>query len=147
MSERIVIVGAGGQLGLALRRRLEQDGRGFLATRAAELNLKDPGLAARLAALEPTAVINAAAWTDVRRAEEGPNRQLVWEINCHGPRRLAERCAVVGVPFVHVSTDYVFDGAASEPYREDRRDQTPFRPTVRRSWTASARSTASTPMR
>lgn len=119
MSERIVILGAAGQVGLAVKTRLERDGRSCLALAATELNLTATDLGSRLAALRPTAVINAAAWTDVRGAELSTNRQLVWEVNCHGPRRIAESCAASGVPLVHVSTDYVFDGRSERPYVED----------------------------
>ncbi len=119
MSERIVIVGATGQLGLALRRHLDRDRRPYAALGPPDLDLTAPDTGDRIARLEPSAVINAAAWTDVRGAEQASNRQLVWEVNCHGPRRLAERCAGLGIPLVHVSTDYVFDGRADEPYKED----------------------------
>jgi dTDP-4-dehydrorhamnose reductase len=119
VSERIVIVGATGQVGLALRRRLDSESREYLALGPRDLDLTRPDIVAAVAKLEPTALINAAAWTDVRGAELGGNRQLVWEVNCHGPRRLAEGCAAAGVPLVHISTDYVFDGRASEPYKED----------------------------
>ena len=119
MSERIVIVGATGQVGLALRRRFERDGRGHVALGQREFDLTAPDIAQRFGALAPTAVINAAAWTDVRRAEEAANRRLVWEVNCHGPRRLAEACAAADVPLIHLSTDYVFDGRARDPYKED----------------------------
>ena len=119
MSGRIVIVGATGQVGLALRRRLDREKRTYVALGPRELDLTAPDVADQVTKLEPTAVINAAAWTDVRAAEHAANRQLVWEVNCHGPRRLAEGCAAAGVPLVHISTDYVFDGRASDPYKED----------------------------
>ncbi len=118
MSERIVILGATGQVGLALRRRLDREKRAYVALGPGELDLTSPGAVARVAKLEPTALINAAAWTDVRGAERAVNRQLVWEVNCHGPRRLAEGCAAAGIPLVHISTDYVFDGRSSNPYKE-----------------------------
>jgi dTDP-4-dehydrorhamnose reductase len=119
VSERIVIVGATGQVGLALRRRLDRQKRTYVALGPRELDLTAPDTVDQVAKLEPTALINAAAWTDVRGAEQAVNRQLVWEVNCHGPRRLAEGCAAAGVPMVHISTDYVFDGRSSDPYRED----------------------------
>ncbi len=119
VSGRIVIVGATGQLGLALCDRLRQQRRSFVALGPQDLDLTALDAGERLRELQPAAVFNAAAWTDVRGAEEAVNRQLVWEINCHGPRRLAEACAAAGVPLVHVSTDYVFDGSADRPYLED----------------------------
>ncbi len=119
MSGRIVIIGATGQVGLALRRRLDRENRTHVALGPRELDLTAPNVVDQVTKLEPTAVINAAAWTDVRAAEQSSNRQLVWEVNCHGPRRLAEGCVAAGVPLVHISTDYVFDGQASDPYKED----------------------------
>jgi dTDP-4-dehydrorhamnose reductase len=119
VSERIVILGVTGQVGLALRRRLEEEQRTCLGLGTLELDLTAPDVVERIAKLAPTAVINAAAWTDVRGAESAANRQLVWEVNCHGPRRLAEGCAAAGVPLIHISTDYVFDGRSDKPYTED----------------------------
>ena len=119
MSERIVIVGAMGQVGSALCGTLDREERSYLALGRQDLDLTAPDVGEHVARLEPAAVINAAAWTDVGAAEQSVNRQLVWEVNCHGPRRLAERCAALGAAFVHISTDYVFDGQAVEPYKED----------------------------
>lgn len=119
MSERIVIAGATGQVGLALQRRLDRENRTYVALGPHELDLTSPNVVNQLAGLDPTAVINAAAWTDVRGAEQASNRQLVWEVNCHGARRLAEGCAALGVPLVHISTDYVFDGRKRVPYKEE----------------------------
>lgn len=118
MSGRIVIVGATGQVGLALRRRLDREKRAYVALGPRELDLTAPNVSEQITKLEPAAVINAAAWTDVRAAEQAVNRQLVWEVNCHGPRRLAEGCAATGVPLIQISTDYVFDGRATDPYKE-----------------------------
>jgi dTDP-4-dehydrorhamnose reductase len=119
MREQIVIVGASGQVGLALCRRLDRAERTYTALGPHEMDLTAPDVGAQITRLEPTAVINAAAWTDVRGAELASNRQLVWEVNCHGPRRLAEVCASSDIPLVHISTDYVFDGRSSDPYKED----------------------------
>lgn len=64
----------------------------------------------------PDAVINAAAWTAVDLAES--HRDAAWRANCDGPARLARRCAERDIPFIHVSTDYVFDGNKGAPYVE-----------------------------
>jgi len=119
VSGPIVIVGATGQVGVALRRRLDREKRTYVALGPRELDLTAPNVVDQVTRLEPTAVINAAAWTDVRGAEHAANRTLVWEVNCHGPRRLAAGCVAAGIPLVHISTDYVFDGRASDPYKED----------------------------
>jgi dTDP-4-dehydrorhamnose reductase len=68
-------------------------------------------------ALEPAAVINAAAYTAVDKAESEP--EAAFRLNREVPAALAQACAVAGVPFVHFSTDYVFDGSKPEPYVED----------------------------
>lgn len=62
-------------------------------------------------------VVNAAAYTDVDGAESHP--ELAFSINAEGPRNLARACRELGARLIQVSTDYVFDGTASEPYGED----------------------------
>ena len=63
---------------------------------------------------KPAAVINAAAYTAVDKAEK--EEALATVINCDAPSRMAEACANLNVPFVHISTDYVFDGSGSEAW-------------------------------
>ncbi|MGA8260799.1 MAG: dTDP-4-dehydrorhamnose reductase [Arenicellales bacterium] len=70
-----------------------------------------------IAAAAPDVVINAAAYTNVDRAESEPD--LARTINADAPAAMAEACARSGAWLVHYSTDYVFDGSATEPYRED----------------------------
>jgi dTDP-4-dehydrorhamnose reductase len=70
-------------------------------------------------AASPAAVINASAYNDVNGAEQEPNRGEAYGLNRDVPDRLARVCAARGIPLVHVSTDYVFDGGKREPYRED----------------------------
>ncbi len=73
-----------------------------------------------LAALKrhaPDAVINAAAYTGVDRAEE--EEALATQINAATPATLATECAAMGIPFVHISTDYVFDGSGQVPFGPD----------------------------
>lgn len=74
---------------------------------------------AAFAAAAPTAVINAAAWTAVDAAETDPAGAT--RANCDGPARLARLCAAAGIPLIHVSTDYVFDGDKNAPYVETDR--------------------------
>jgi dTDP-4-dehydrorhamnose reductase len=101
--DRILITGAGGQLGTALAEVFpEADAR----TRA-ELDVTDP----RLDYL-PDLVLHAAAWTDVDGAEAGPDGAA--RVNVLGTRNMA----ALGAPLLYYSTDYVFDGSAREPYLE-----------------------------
>lgn len=113
---RIVLIGAGGQLGTALTRRLE--GQIVPHTRKA-LDLGDPDrLNDALVAATPDLVINAAAYNFVDRAED--EREQASAVNSHGPAALARSCAALDVPLVHVSTDYVFgnDARRAAPYVE-----------------------------
>ena len=70
-----------------------------------------------LKALRPHVVINAAAYTAVDKAEAEP--AAAFAINRDGAANLAEACKQTGVPLIHLSTDYVFDGTATRPYHED----------------------------
>lgn len=65
----------------------------------------------------PTAVINAAAYTAVDRAED--EEELATQINGTAPAEMARACAARDIPFVHLSTDYVFDGSGEAPWRPD----------------------------
>lgn len=67
--------------------------------------------------VKPDIVINSAAYTDVDGCEE--NQDLAYSVNGEGVRNLALACKEVDCPLVHISTDYVFDGSATEPIRED----------------------------
>jgi len=69
------------------------------------------------AAVEPSAIVNAAAYTAVDRAEAEPERAFA--VNCEGAALLAGAAARRGIPFIQISTDYVFDGSKRSPYRED----------------------------
>jgi dTDP-4-dehydrorhamnose reductase len=96
---------------------------GYLAARddttclsRAEAELADPAAcAAAIHAHAPRAVINAAAWTAVDRAEE--EEVLATTVNADAPGAMARACAELGIPLVHVSTDYVFDGSGGAPWR------------------------------
>jgi len=84
----------------------------------AQADLSDPAAcAAAIRAHRPRAVINAAAYTAVDRAEE--EEALAARINGAAPAAMAQECAALSVPLVHISTDYVFDGAGEGPFAPD----------------------------
>jgi dTDP-4-dehydrorhamnose reductase len=117
---RIVVLGGTGLLGEALVRALEARRLEFVAPVRETLDLADLSrIEKRLDTLEPSAVINTAAFTDVAQAELPSNRGEVFALNAEAPGRLAAACAALGVPLAHVSTDYVFDGLKARPYVED----------------------------
>src|SRR6476660_4419685 len=115
--KRVVIIGAGGRLGAALVREWgkEFDVVGF---NHAQLDLGKPEqLRAILGGLEFDALINSAAQTNVDRCET--HQEEAFALNAEAPRVLAEICAAKRARFVHISTDYVFDGEKREPYTEE----------------------------
>ncbi|MDQ6656012.1 MAG: dTDP-4-dehydrorhamnose reductase [Verrucomicrobiota bacterium] len=114
---RVAIAGAGGRLGAALVREYSKDFR-VLAFNRAQLDLAAPEQMKRtLAAAEFDILINCAAQTNVDRCEM--HREEAFAINAEAPRLLAEICAGKGARLIHISTDYVFDGAGRGPYREE----------------------------
>ena len=111
---KLLVFGATGQVALALRRQAPD--ATFLDRAAADL--ADPAAcAAAIHAQCPDAVINAAAYTAVDRAET--EEALATQINAHGPAAMARACATLAIPFVHISTDYVFDGTGQSPWQPD----------------------------
>lgn len=115
---RVLVIGRTGQLARALAERAGDHGVTLTAAGRGEADLTDEGaLAAALDAAAPDAAINAAAYTAVDAAET--DVAAAHALNAAGPSALARLCAARGVPLIHVSTDYVFDGRASRAYRED----------------------------
>lgn len=111
----ILVTGAGGQVGWELARR--GAAQGVRAFAHAELDIADAGrVDAVVGEMRPKVVVNAAAFTAVDKAES--EREKAFLVNELGPRNLARACAAHGVPLIHISTDYVFDGAKSAPYVE-----------------------------
>ncbi len=113
---RILLIGAGGQLGTALSGRLTGE---VIFFGSKDLDIAD---AARVRQAVPGArpdlVINAAAYNFVDRAED--ERERAFAVNALGPRFLAETCGFLDIPLVHVSSDYIFgqDTGRRTPYQE-----------------------------
>ena len=124
---RILLFGANGQVGTELRRSLAPLGEVVAATRSGALDdgntceVADFDAPASLPALidriAPDVVVNAAAYTAVDRAES--DRDAAFRANAEAPARIADACAARGARLIHYSTDYVFDGHGTRPYRED----------------------------
>jgi dTDP-4-dehydrorhamnose reductase len=113
---KALVAGSAGQLGRELVARL--GGELAWAGGRAELDVTDAAAVRELVArVRPDVVFNATAYNRVDAAESEPDRAFA--VNAHAPGLLAEAARAAGAALVHVSTDYVFDGRASRPYRED----------------------------
>jgi len=110
----LVVFGSTGQVATELR-RLAPDAT-FLGRAEADLAAPEH-CAAAILAHRPHAVINAAAWTGVDSAEAHEDEAAI--VNADAPGAMARACADLGIPFVQISTDYVFDGQGSEPFAPD----------------------------
>jgi len=118
---RWLVTGAAGMLGRDLTALLAADSGGeqVTALARADLEITDPAAApAALDKYQPDVVVNCAAWTAVDDAETNEDAALA--VNGTAVALLAGACAGRAVTLVHVSTDYVFDGTAEQPYREDQ---------------------------
>jgi dTDP-4-dehydrorhamnose reductase len=114
---KVMITGAGGQVGTELATLCTASGDDVVAFTHAELNIADrDSVLAAVTATRPDAVVNAAAWTNVDACEGDPDRALA--INGMAVRWLVEASHRVGAHLVHISTDFVFDGELDRPYHE-----------------------------
>lgn len=117
VSEPIVITGAAGQLGQALVEALAEEWPTRGLTRR-DLDVTDCRQVLRaMTDLRPAAIINCSAYNAVDRAEDEPREAFA--VNALAVANLARAAADADVPFVHYSTDFVFDGEADEPYTEE----------------------------
>lgn len=114
----IAVLGNSGQLARALMRVASQCGLRAAAGGRPQVDISDyRSVATFLYEAQPRVVINAAAYTAVDKAESEPDE--AFRINVEAPALLAVMCAAAGVPLIHISTDYVFDGQQTRPYVED----------------------------
>lgn len=119
---KVLLLGGNGQVGWELRRSLAPLGDLVVLTREGEYGLcgdltRPSSLAESVRRLAPDVIVNAAAYTDVERAESEP--ELAHAVNTTAPAALAAEARGFGSLLIHYSTDYVFDGTAKHPWRED----------------------------
>lgn len=111
---RLLVFGQSGQVAQELVRRTPADMTAVFLGRD-KADLADPAAcAAAIAASDADAILNAAAWTAVDKAESEEPAATV--VNGAAPGAMARACAAKGVPFLHISTDYVFDGKGTAPF-------------------------------
>ncbi len=115
---KILLFGGSGQLGFELKKRAADLEFELVSPVTKELDITDKSQVFNLIrSLEPTTVINSAAYTAVDKAEDDVERAFA--INSHGVRNVSEACAKVGARLLHISTDYVFDGSLGRQLREE----------------------------
>jgi dTDP-4-dehydrorhamnose reductase len=115
---RLLVTGREGQVARAIfARGARHPGIEVVAVGRPELDLERPQTVKTvIAALRPDIVVNAAAYTAVDKAEQDAPRAFA--VNCDGAAAVAEAAAALGIPLIHLSTDYVYDGAKPVPYME-----------------------------
>lgn len=115
---RVCVFGVRGQLGSDLRLRGELFDLEVYGFHADTCDITDEVQVERVLSMcQFDTVINSAAYTQVDRAED--DRESVWRVNAFGAENIARACEKAGIPLIHVSTDYVFDGTAENPYGEN----------------------------
>lgn len=114
---KMLIIGSKGQLGWELTRQCKNHGFSSMALDLPELDITDlPQVENTISDYKPSIVINASGYTNVDNAETQAG--AAFAVNSEGPANLAETCAKHKISFIHISTDYVFDGSKGEPYFE-----------------------------
>jgi dTDP-4-dehydrorhamnose reductase len=115
---KILLFGGSGQLGYDLIRQAGDLNFEIVAPVTSEVDITDRGEVSRIVRnIAPSIVINSAAYTAVDKAEEEPERAHA--VNALGAELVAEACNQRGIRLIHISTDYVFDGEADAPLKED----------------------------
>ena len=142
---RILVTGANGQLGHDVMNELllrgheavasgsspaycgPADGTAVTMAPFVQMNVTDSAnVDAVLSRIRPDAVIHCSAWTAVDAAEDPENRKKVFALNVVGPRNLAAACAALDSSMMQISTDYVFSGNGSEPWKPDQEEYQPI---------------------
>ena len=129
---RVFVTGVNGQLGCDVMKELAKRGHQGVGSdvrgRCAYcLDITDLQAVARvLAEVQPDAVIHCAAWTEVDRAEEEDNIEKVRAVNADGTRNIATVCKAANCKMMYISTDYIFDGQGTEPWKPDCKDYRPL---------------------
>lgn len=113
---RIALIGSTGQLGSDLLPRLQTAGHEVIPLRHADIEITDAAnVATVLEPMRPALVLNTAAYNLVDKAEDEPDAAM--SVNAAGPQNLARLCAAQNWRMMHISTDYVFDGATGPAFR------------------------------
>lgn len=115
---KILVTGANGQVGHCLQQQLSKTSLDYVALTRAELDISDAqAVDAVVQKIQPTIIINAAAYTAVDKAEQ--EQEIAYAINRDGPKNLASAAKAINAAILHISTDYVFAGDQAGAYDEE----------------------------
>jgi dTDP-4-dehydrorhamnose reductase len=113
----LLLTGADGQVGCEIQRLALQDDQPIVALNRRGLDITDANAVRQVVQeTQPAMIVNAAAYTAVDKAEDEP--ALAFRVNRDGAANLAQAAGEAGIPLIHLSTDYVFDGTSPRPYLE-----------------------------
>ena len=134
---KVFVTGAEGQLGCDLVKELLKRGHSVIASdikdsstddcKYIQLDLTDGEMTEQVLAQEkPDAMVHCAAWTAVDLAEEEENKQAVYAVNVTATENIAKACGSLGCKLIYLSTDYVFGGSGTEPWKPECKDFAPL---------------------
>lgn len=124
---KVLVTGVKGQLGYDVVNRLKARGHEPVGVDIEEMDITDKAsVDAVLDSVAPDAVVHCAAWTAVDAAEEEENKDLVRHINVDGTQNIADACKRLGCKMMYISTDYVFNGQGTQPWKPDCKDYAPL---------------------
>ena len=133
---KVLVTGTSGQLGFDVMKELKSRGHEAIGADRSEsgadfehviLDITNKDRVSEVVKeIHPDAIVHCAAWTNVDAAEESANLAMVRAVNVDGTRNLAEACKEVDAKFVYISTDYVFDGTGTEPWKPDDKNYAPI---------------------
>ncbi len=124
---KVFVTGVNGQLGHDVMNELAKRGHEGFGVDIDEMDITDEAAVNRvLTEAAPEAVIHCAAWTAVDLAEEPENIEKVRRVNVDGTKNIAKICGKLNCKMLYLSTDYVFDGQGTEPWKPDCKDYHPL---------------------
>ncbi len=124
---KVLVTGAKGQLGYDVVNELAKRGHEAVGVDIKDMDITDRQSVEKVIGKEkPNAVIHCAAWTAVDLAEDDDKIALVRAVNTDGTRNIAEVCKKLNCKMMYISTDYVFDGQGTEPWKPDCKDYAPL---------------------
>lgn len=124
---KLLITGSKGQLGHDLINEAQKRGYETVGVDVEEMDITDPAVVEKvITEASPDAVIHCAAWTAVDMAEDDENVDKVRAVNAYGTKNIAEVCKKLDCKMTYISTDYVFDGQGTEPWKPDCKDYKPL---------------------